>query len=94
VTTRTRTGVVLGTHGDLLEQPLIDHLATARPDGALQSNPVWFERDGRHLNIFRTKMRQKMRYLDRDPHVALSVTDPDNPYRYPEVRRRHRQGRR
>ena len=24
--------------------------------------------------------------IDHDPHVALSVTDPENPYRYLEVR--------
>jgi len=86
MTTGTRTDVVPDTHRDLLEQPLIAHLATARPDGGLQSNPVWFEWDGQHLKISQTQARQKMRNLDHDPHVAVSVTDPDDPYRYLEVR--------
>jgi PPOX class probable F420-dependent enzyme len=86
MTTRTNDIVVPATHRDLLEKPVIAHLATARPDGALQSNPVWFEWDGEHIKISQTKARQKMRNVESDPHVALSVTDPDNPYRYLEVR--------
>jgi hypothetical protein len=71
---------------DLLEQPLVAHLATRRADGALQSNPVWFEWDGEHIKISQTKARQKLRNLRNDRHVALSITDPDNPYRYIEIR--------
>lgn len=83
---RTDDAVVPESHRDLLEQPLIAHLATLRPDGVPQSNPVWFEWDGDHVKISQTKARQKMHNIDHDPHVALSVTDPDNPYRYLEVR--------
>ena len=64
----------------------VAHLATARPDGELQSNPVWFEWDRGQVKISQTRSRQKMRNLDHDPHVAMSVTDPENPYRYVEVR--------
>lgn len=71
---------------DLLELPVVAHLATARPDGSLQNNPVWFEWDGTHVTISQTKARQKMRNVAHDPHVALSLTDPDDPYRYLEVR--------
>lgn len=84
--TRIATAVVPESHRDLLEQPLIAHLATVRPDGIPQSNPVWFDWDGEHLKISQTKARQKMHNIDNDPHVALSVTDPENPYRYLEVR--------
>src|SRR5437879_3843610 len=83
---REHSTVVPDTHRDLLEKPVIAHLATVRPDGALQSNPVWFEWDGRHIKISQTRARQKMRNVEREPHVALSLTDPDNPYRYLEVR--------
>jgi PPOX class probable F420-dependent enzyme len=82
----TAADIVPDSHRDLLEQPLIAHLATVRPDGAPQSNPVWFDWDGEHLKISQTKDRQKMHNIDHDPHVALSVTDPENPYRYLEVR--------
>ena len=84
--TNAHLAVVPDTHRDLLETPVIAHLATARPDGALQSNPVWFEWDGEHIKISQTRARQKLRNVENDPHVALSVTDPKNPYRYLEVR--------
>lgn len=86
MTTRTKHPVVPDTHRDLLEKPVIAHLATARPDGSLQNNPVWFEWDGDHVKISQTRSRQKMRNVASDPHVALSITDPENPYRYLEVR--------
>jgi PPOX class probable F420-dependent enzyme len=35
--------------------------------------------------------RQKDRNVRRDPRVALAVVDPDNPYRYVEVRGRVRE---
>lgn len=74
------------TNRDLLEKPVVAHMATRRPDGTLQSNPVWFEWDGTFLKVSQTTDRQKMRNIDADPHVALSVADPENPYRYLEVR--------
>jgi PPOX class probable F420-dependent enzyme len=86
MTTHTNQAAVPDTHRDLLEKPVIAHLATARPDGALQNNPVWFEWDGEHVKISQTRSRQKMRNVEREPHVALSLTDPDNGYRYLEVR--------
>jgi PPOX class probable F420-dependent enzyme len=82
----TGTGPLPETNRDLLGQPLIAHLATRRDDGTLQSNPVWFEWDGTHIKISQTTSRRKMRNLLADPHVALSITDPANPYRYLEVR--------
>ena len=30
-------------YDDLLERPLYGHLATARPDGAVQVSPMWFD---------------------------------------------------
>jgi PPOX class probable F420-dependent enzyme len=71
---------------DLLERPLIGHLATVRPDGLLQSNPSWYHWDGSRLRLSTTKQRQKFTNVTKDPRVALSVTDPENPYRYLEVR--------
>ena len=84
-TTRSRT-VVPESHQELLEHPIIAHLATVRPDGSPQSNPVWFEWDGEHVKISQTRARQKLRNLGREPRVSLSITDPDDPYRYLEVR--------
>lgn len=86
MTSPTPADVLPEDNRDLLEMTVVAHLATIRPDGSLQNNPVWFEWDGTHVKISQTKARQKMRNVEHDPHVALSMTDPDNPYRYLEVR--------
>ena len=86
MTTHSTQSVLPDTNLDLLKRAVVAHLATARPDGSLQSNPVWFYWDGTHIQISQTKARQKFRNLTHDPHVALSITDPDDPYRYLEVR--------
>ncbi|HEY0804198.1 MAG TPA: PPOX class F420-dependent oxidoreductase, partial [Pseudonocardiaceae bacterium] len=70
----------------LLERPLYGHLATTRPDGNPQVNPMWFDWDGELLRFTHTAKRQKYRNITANPHVAMSISDPDNPYRYLEVR--------
>jgi PPOX class probable F420-dependent enzyme len=74
------------SHVDLLERPLFGHLATVRPDGTPQVNPMWFEWDGERLRFTHTSKRRKFENLKAEPRVALSVVDPDRPYRYLEVR--------
>ena len=56
------------------------------PDGSPQVTPVWFDWDGTHLLVNSAKGRQKDRNMRARPHVALAIIDPDNPYRYLEVR--------
>lgn len=74
------------SHAYLLERPIFAHLATIRPDGAPQSNVMWFLWDGRRLKLTHTKNRQKFRNFQHEPRVALSMADPDDPYRFLEVR--------
>lgn len=62
------------------------HIATLGPNHEPQSTPVWFDWDGTYVRISQTKTRQKYRNVQRDPHVALSITDPANPYHYLEIR--------
>ena len=71
---------------DLLTRPLYGHLATTRPDGSPQVNPMWFEWDGERLRFTHTTKRQKYRNITSHPQVAMSVVDPDVPYKYLEVR--------
>ncbi len=71
---------------DLLSRPVYGHLATVRPDGAAQVNPMWFDWDGGRLRFTHTTKRQKYRNITANPNVAMSISDPDNPYRYLEVR--------
>jgi PPOX class probable F420-dependent enzyme len=76
------------THADLLERPLFAHFATVRPDGAPQVNPMWFLWDPgqRIVKMTHTKRRHNYRNVQREPRVALSIADPDMPYRYIQVR--------
>lgn len=73
-------------YDDLLTRPLVAHLATVRPDGSPQVNPVWFRWDGTYLWLTMTSTRQRYRNMSAHPSVAVSIVDPDDPYRYLEVR--------
>ena len=70
------------THSDLLQKPAFANLATLNPDGSPQVTPVWFDFDGTNLLINTARGRMKDRNLQRDPRVAVSIADPENPYRY------------
>jgi PPOX class probable F420-dependent enzyme len=80
--------VIPAALADLVERPLIAHLATVRPDGTPQVNPTWFRFDGEYLWLTTTSRRQKNRNWKRQPAVALSICDPDQPSRYLEIRGR------
>jgi len=73
-------------HLDLLERPIVGHLGTVRPDGAVQVNPMWFLFDGRRLRFTHNTRRAKYRNLQLDPAMTISINDPEQPYRYIELR--------
>ena len=79
--------VIPDSHVDLFKKrTAFAHLATLMPNGEPQVTPVWVDYDGR-LVVFNTAAgRQKDKNLQRDGRVALSILDPDNAYRYLEVR--------
>ena len=58
------------------------------PNGNPQVTPVWFDFDGTYIRVNSARGRAKDRNMRRDPRVALSILDPDNPYRYLEIRGR------
>jgi len=74
------------SHRDLLDKKALAHLATLMPDGRPQLTPVWCDFDGTYVRINSAKGRRKDRNMRRDPRVSLSLCDPDNPYRYLEIR--------
>jgi PPOX class probable F420-dependent enzyme len=76
---------------DLLQQKkAFAHLATAMPDGSPQVTPVWFDYQGGVVRVNTAKGRVKARNMPEGARVALSILDPDNPYRYIQVRGRVR----
>ena len=73
---------------DLFTKKAFAHLATVGRGHAPQVTPVWCDFDGTHVRINTARGRVKDRNLQRDPRVALSILDPDNPYRYVQIRGR------
>ncbi len=71
---------------DLLERPIVVTLVTLMPDSQPQANPVWFSWDGDYIWVNSAKGRQKDKNMRRQPKVTILSVDPNNPYRYLEVR--------
>jgi PPOX class probable F420-dependent enzyme len=71
------------SHSDLVTtKPAFAHVATLNSDGSPQVTPVWVDFDGTHVIINTAKGRVKARNLARAPRVAISIADPENPYRH------------
>lgn len=71
---------------DLFTKRAFANLGTLMPDGRPQVTPVWIDYDGDHILFNSAKGRQKDKNVRRDPRVAVTLMDPENPYRYLEVR--------
>ena len=70
------------SHADLLDKKAFANLSTLNADGSPQVTPVWVDYDGTNLMVNTARGRVKARNLEREPRVALSIADPENPYRY------------
>jgi hypothetical protein len=74
---------------DLLQQKAaIANLATIMPDGTPQVTPVWFDYSNGKVRVNSAKGRVKTRNMREGAPVALSILDPENPYRYIQIRGR------
>jgi PPOX class probable F420-dependent enzyme len=73
---------------ELLEGRNYGHLSTLLPDGSPHSVPVWIGMEGERIAFFTQTRSRKARNLERDPRVALSITDHDDPYRSAWIRGR------
>lgn len=72
----------------LLRRPVIAHVATVGADGAPHSTPVWVDTDGEVVIFNTAKGRVKTRNIERNPLVALSLVNDENPYQMLEIRGR------
>ena len=76
---------------DLLQQKkAFASLATVMSDGSPQVTPVWFDYADGVVRVNTARGRVKARTLQKGVPVALSILDPDNPYRYLQIRGRVR----
>ena len=73
---------------DLFDKKSFAHVATVGADGAPQVTPGWIDHDGQHIRFNTARGRVKTNNLERSPRIALSIQDPENPYRYIQVRGR------
>lgn len=71
---------------DLLQKKAFAHLGTLMKDGSPQVTPVWFDEDSGYIRVNSAKGRWKDKNMRNRPQVALSILDPDNPYRYMQIR--------
>ena len=69
------------SHADILDKKAFAHVATLMVDGSPQVTAVWVDHKDGKILINSAKGRVKDKNLERDGRVAISITDPDNPYR-------------
>lgn len=72
----------------LLRQPSLCFVATLMPDGSPQMTQTWVDTDGEHIVINTVQGLQKVKNVERDQRVAVSVCDSANPARYYAIRGR------
>ena len=75
------------SHLDLVDSKItFAHVATVNAGGEPQVTPVWFDHANGVIRINTAQGRVKARNLSEGAPVALSILDPDNPYRYIQIR--------
>jgi PPOX class probable F420-dependent enzyme len=80
------TEIPAAFHDLLTEKKAIANLATIMPDGTPQVTPVWFDYANGQIRVNTAKGRVKARNMAEGSRVALAILDPDNAYRYLQVR--------
>jgi PPOX class probable F420-dependent enzyme len=78
----------LDNYRDIFDKKSFAHIATVGKDGTPQITPVWLDFDNGLIRFNTARGRVKERNLRANPKVALSIQDPDNPYRYVQIRGR------
>lgn len=73
---------------ELLNRPSNCYIATTMTDGSPQLTQTWIDTDGQNVLINSVQGFLKVKNIERDPRVAIAVSDPDNPFRYFQVRGR------
>jgi PPOX class probable F420-dependent enzyme len=72
----------------ILEGPNFAHIATVLPDGGPHSVPIWILFEDERIVFFTQTGTRKARNIEREPRIAMSVLDAENPYRQAWLRGR------
>lgn len=80
------TSIIPDSHRDLLDRPVFAAFTTLLPDGQPHSSVVWIDYDGEYVLVNTARGRRKDRNVAANHKVSVLSYDPDNPYRYLEVR--------
>jgi PPOX class probable F420-dependent enzyme len=78
--------IIPESHLDLLTQPLFVSVSTLMPDGTPQMSLVWRLWEAPAILVSSPRLTQKTRNVMRDPRITFLMVDPQNPYRYVEIR--------
>jgi PPOX class probable F420-dependent enzyme len=79
--------IIPDSHLDLLTKKIsFANVATVMKDGSPQVTPVWFDYTGGKIRINTARGRVKARTLQQGTRIALAIMDPENPYRYVQIR--------
>jgi PPOX class probable F420-dependent enzyme len=73
---------------ELLDGKNFAHIATLMRDGSPQVTLTWVDRDGDRILINTAEGRTKPANVRRDPRVAISIADQQDPYRAAFIRGR------
>ena len=78
------------TYKDLLywDKKAFANLASSLKDGTPHVTPLWFDYDGKYVILNSARGRVKDRVMSRNSLVAMAIADPENPYRYIQIRGR------
>ncbi len=77
---------LLESYTEILQKKGFANLSTIQPDGSPQVTPVWFDHENGLIRINTAVDRIKDRNMRERPKVAISILDPDNPYKYVSIR--------
>ncbi len=80
------TDMIPASHQDLLDKPLYAVVTTMMPDGQPQSTVVWVDADEHYVRINSAQGRQKDKNIQNNPKVTVVILDPQNAFRWLEVR--------
>jgi PPOX class probable F420-dependent enzyme len=72
----------------LIEDKQFWHVATVNPDGSPQVTPMWVMTRNGNIVLNSALDRRKTRNLEQNPRVAMSLIDPENPYKSLQVQGR------